>query len=178
MNRDGMVRRAASRWLVSVLESSKSSNVDMLDLLEKFNSHSNSDLGGLRISEGQLLSILELNFPEAKIEKKTGRIHNLTWKKPKVVEFKPIPTKSPEDSAMEIRMLAFFGDRDQRIRRGEAGFSTADFANYRQSWLTSAGASLRHDRIDPKAAQAFLERCVMVECRSDGLWWTTRPYSP
>lgn len=166
-----MVRRAASRWLVSVLESSKSSNVDMLDLLEKFNSHSNSDLGGLRISEGQLLSILELNFPEAKIDKKTGRIHNLTWKKPKVVEVKPIPTRSREDIAMEGRLLAFLNQGSVFIARGSQGFTTAAFAGWRDVWLTSIGAQIRHDRISTEEAQAFLERSSMVEARDDGLWY-------
>jgi len=171
MNRDAMVRRAASRWLVSVLESSKSSNVDMLDLLEKFNSHSNSDLGGLRISEGQLLSILELNFPEAKIDKKTGRIHNLTWKKPKVVEFKPIQTKSLEESRMEGRLLAFLNAGNVFVARGEAGFTTSSFSNWRDSWFYGGFAHIRHDRIDPEEAQTFLEKSGLVRWDDENKLW-------
>ncbi len=171
MNRDAMVRRAASRWLVSVLESSKSSNVDMLDLLEKFNSHSNSDLGGLRISEGQLLSILELNFPEAKIDKKTGRIHNLTWKKPKVVEFKPIQTKSLEESRMEGRLLAFLNAGNVFVARGEAGFTTSSFSNWRDSWFYGGYYHLRYAEIDFDEAEAFLKKSEMVGLRDDKLWY-------
>lgn len=178
MNRDAMVRRAASRWLVSVLESSKSSNVDMLDLLEKFNSHSNSDLGGLRISEGQLLSILELNFPEAKIDKKTGRIHNLTWKKPKVVEFKPIPTRSREDIAMEGRLLSFFNYSNVGYHRGTLGFPTSTFARWRDTYFQGGSVVVKYDVISIDEAQRWLEsRTDLVEFR-DGLWWTRHPYSP
>jgi len=166
-----MVKKAVSRWLVATLEPSKGANVDFLDLVDKFNDHSNSVLAGLRISNGQLISYLEESFKGVKYDEASGRITGVNWRKQRKIEFKPIPTKDPKETAMECRLNAFLTDHDRDIKRGLKPFKTADFASYRQTWLMSGTFTVQHDAIDFSEAEEFLKQSGMVELRDDGLWY-------
>lgn len=171
MDRSKMVRRAVARWLAANLEPSKSANIDFLDLVDKFNDHSNSELVGLRISNGQLISYIEEIFKGVKFDKDSGRLHGVNWRKPRKIEFKPLPVKDPKETAMEIRLGEFLNDRNQDIKHGKVGFKTIDFANYRQALLMGGFYKVGHDMIDFKEAQAWLEkRDDLVESK-DGLWY-------
>lgn len=174
MDRSKMTRRAVCRWIAANLEPGKSANVDFLDLVDKFNDYANSELAGLTVSNARLLSYLEETFRTAKFDEATNRIHGVSWRKVTPVVHEPRPSKSPEDQALETRLVTFLNQGSVFVQRGEAGFTTAAFANWRDSWLTQVGAQLRHDRIDPKEAQSWLEsRHDLVELRDDGLWYVT-----
>jgi len=166
-----MVKKAVSRWLVATLEPSKSANVDFLDLVDKFNDHSNSVLAGLRISNGQLISFLEESFKGVKYDEASGRICGVNWRKPRKIEFAPIPTKDPEETEMECRLNAFLNDHDQDIKRGLKPFKTADFASYRQTWLMSGTFTVKHDAIDHGKAEEFLKRSGLVRWDEDSRSW-------
>jgi len=114
---------------------------------------------------------LEEEFRGAKFDEATNRIHGVSWRKVTPVVHEPRPSKSPEDQAMETRLLTFLNQGSVFIARGEKGFTTAAFAGWRDVWLTSIGAEIRHDRISLEEAQTFLERSSMVELRDDGLWY-------
>ncbi len=171
MDRSKMARRATCRWMVANLEPSKSSNIDFLDLIDKFNDHANSELAGLQISNSRLVSYLEETFRTAKFDGETNRIHGVSWRKPKEVVHEPRPSKSPEDQAMETRLLAFLNDGNVGVARGEKGFTASSFAGWRQSWLMSGGARIVHDRIDPKEAQTFLEKSGLVRWDDENKLW-------
>lgn len=171
MDRSKMVKRAVARWLAANLEPSKSSNVDQLELIDRFQDHANSELAGLRVSNNQLIGFLEEMFRTSKFDEATGRINGVHWKKVKPVVHEPKPEVDPKDQALEVRLVTFLNQGSVFVQRGSQGFTTAAFAGWRDVWLTSIGAQIRHDRIDPKEAQAFLERSLMVELRDDGLWY-------
>ncbi len=166
-----MVKRAVARWLAANLEPSKSSNVDQLELIDRFQDHANSELAGLRVSNNQLIGFLEEMFRTSKFDEATGRINGVHWKKVKPVVYEPKPEVDPKDQALEVRLVTFLNQGSVFVQRGEAGFSTAAFAGWRDVWLTSIGAEIRHDKIDHEAAQAFLDGSSMVEARDDGLWY-------
>jgi len=170
MDRTRMVKRAISRWLVATLEPSKSGNIDFLDLVDRFNDHSNSELAGLRISNAQLVSYLEELF-KAKHDEPTGRIHGVCWRKVEPRVWKPKPTKDPKDQALETRLLAFLNDNNVGMKRGEMGFATSSFAGYRQSWFYGGYFHLKHDRIDHDTAEEFLKKCEMVRYDEDIQSW-------
>ena len=171
MDRSKMVRRAVCRWIAANLEPGKSANVDFLDLVDRFNDHAASNLAGLTVSNSRLISYLEEEFRGAKFDEATNRIHGVNWRKVTPVVHEPKPEVDPKDQALAVRLMAFLNQGSVFIARGSQGFTTAAFANWRDVWLTSIGAQIRHDRIDPKEAQTFLERSSMVELRDDGLWY-------
>ena len=171
MDRSKMVRRAVCRWIAANLEPGKSANVDFLDLVDRFNDHAASNLAGLTVSNSRLIGYLEEEFRGAKFDEATNRIHGVNWRKVTPVVYEPRPSKSPEDQAMETRLLTFLNQGSVFIARGSQGFTTAAFAGWRDVWLTSIGAEIRHDRISLEKAQTFLERSSMVELRDDGLWY-------
>ena len=174
MDRSKMVRRAVCRWIAANLEESKSGNIDQLDLIDKFQDHANSQLGGLRVRNQQLVGFLEEQFRGVKYDEPSGRINGIIWRKPKEVKWVEKPSKSKEDSALETRLLTFLRQGNVFVARGGAGFSTAAFANWRDSWFYGGFAHIRHDRIDPEEAQSWLEsRHDLVELRDDGLWYVT-----
>jgi hypothetical protein len=171
MDRSKMVRRAVCRWIAANLEPGKSANVDFLDLVDRFNDHAASNLAGLTVSNSRLIGYLEEEFRGAKFDEATNRIHGVNWRKVTPVVHEPKPEVDPKDQALAVRLMAFLNQGSVFIARGSQGFTTAAFAGWRDVWLTSIGAQIRHDRIDPKEAQAFLERSSMVELRDDGLWY-------
>jgi len=171
MDRSKMVRRAVCRWIAANLEPGKSANVDFLDLVDRFNDHAASNLAGLTVSNARLVSYLEEEFRTAKFDEATNRIHGVNWRKVAPVVYEPRPSKSPEDQALAVRLMAFLNQGSVFIARGSQGFSTAAFAGWRDSWLTQVGAQIRHDKIDHEAAQKFLDGSSMVEARDDGLWY-------
>lgn len=169
-----MSRRAVCRWLVANLEPGKTSNIDFLDLIDRFNDHANSELAGLQISNSRLVSYLEEQFRGAKFDEKTNRITGVNWRKPKEIKWEPIPTKSPEDRAMETRLLAFLRYGNVFVARGEKPFSTSNFANFRDSVFYGGAAHIQHDRIDHDKAEEFLKRSPMVRYDEDArLWFVT-----
>lgn len=178
MDRTKMSRRAVCRWLVTNLEPGKTSNIDFLDLIDRFNDHANSELAGLQISNSRLVSYLEEQFRGAKFDEKTNRIHGVNWRKVEPKVWEPIPTKSPEDSALEVRFTTFLSQGSVFVQRGEKGFTTAAFANWRDSWLTSIGAQIRHDKIDFDEAQSWLEsRSDLVRYdEASQSWFITNNY--
>jgi hypothetical protein len=140
-------------------------------LVDKFNGYANSELAGLTVSNARLVSYLEEEFRGVKYDEPSGRINGIRWRKVTPVVYEPRPSKSPEDQAMETRLLAFLNDGNVGVARGEKGFTASSFAGWRQSWLMSGGARIVHDRIDPKEAQTFLEKSGLVRWDDENKLW-------
>lgn len=171
MDRSKMVRRAVCRWIAANLEPGKSANVDFLDLVDRFNDHAASNLAGLTVSNSRLISYLEEEFRGAKFDEATNRIHGVNWRKVTPVVHEPKPEVDPKDQALAVRLMAFLNQGSVFIARGSQGFTTAAFAGWRDVWLTSIGAEIRHDRIDPEEAEKFLKQSEAVRWDEDSQLW-------
>lgn len=174
MDRSKMARRAVCRWIAANLEPGKSANVDFLDLVDRFNDHAASNLAGLTVSNSRLIGYLEETFRTAKFDEATNRIHGVNWRKVTPVVYEPRPSKSPEDQALETRLVTFLNQGSVFVQRGEAGFTTAAFANWRDSVFYGGFYHLQHDKIDFDKAEDFLKRSPMVRYDEDArLWFVT-----